>query len=162
AGRRAVLLPGLLIGRAGRMTSDLRRLGGIALAAFMLSACLATCEMALGATSAWWPKWLLNDWGTVEFPAYQAIGSQVAGVVKAGGAGAGRTGVVRGASYQSSAVGRWAREAEAGPRRKWLRLTVYGGWSCDLEQMARLLLVKGRVRPETVVITLGLKMMARA
>jgi hypothetical protein len=146
----------------GRMTSDLRRLGGILLALSLLAACLAACEVAVGATSALWPSWLRNDWATVEFPAYQAIGSQVAGVVKGRAAEDTPIGVLLGASYQTFDVDMKALEAEVQPARKWLRLTVYAGGTCELEPMARLLLVKGRVRPATVVISLGLKMLARS
>jgi hypothetical protein len=42
-------------------------------------------------------------------------------------------------------------EAGVRPRRKWLRLTVQGGTTCELEQMARLSLVKGRIRPAVLV-----------
>ncbi len=144
------------------MIIDLRRLGGILAALGLLVGCLAIGEAALGSTSGWWPAWLRNDWGTIEFPAYQAIGSQVVGVMKEGPPSDQPIGVLLGSSYQSFGIDMAALEGQLRPPRKWLRLTVYAGWTSDLEQMARLLLVEGRVRPRTVLITLGLKMLARA
>jgi hypothetical protein len=53
-------------------------------------------------------------------------------------------------------------EAAVRPTRKWLRLTVQGGSTCEVDRIARLLLIDGRVKPATVVITLGPKMLAHA
>jgi hypothetical protein len=142
--------------------SDLRRLGGVAAAVAFLAACLASCEAALAATSPWWPAWLKYDWGCIEFPASQAIGPRIAGVVKAGPAQDRSIGVLLGSSYQWTDIDLPMLEAEVRPTRKWLRLTVHGGSTCEVDRIARLLLIDGQVKPATVVITVGAKMLAHA
>lgn len=141
---------------------DLRRLGGIAVSAAFLAACLGLSELAMGATSPWWPAWLRNDWGNIEYPARQLIGARVAGVVKESRGRPAPLGVVLGASYQTYGVDVASLESGVEPRHRWLRLTVPGSTVCELAAMARLLLDEGRVRPGYAVITLAPKMMARS
>lgn len=141
---------------------DMGRLRGILPVAFLLSACLADCQATFAGFRAWWPTWLRNDWAAVEYTAYEEVGPQVAGLVRTGHAYAGSINVLLGASYQSYGIDLSSLEAEVRPHRRWLRLTAYfGATPCELEQLAQLLLIKGHVKPATVVVTLGLRMLAR-
>jgi len=140
---------------------EVRRLSGIVLTAAFVTLCLLTCEWSLGATSRWWPRWLKNDWATVEFPAFRSCGPQIAGVVKEGYAGGRPIGLLIGASHQVFAIDQALLESEVQPRLKWLRLTVYVGTTCEIEQIARLL-IKNQIRPAIVLLNFSFRMLARS
>jgi hypothetical protein len=140
---------------------DLRRLGGILSASVLLAICLAACEAGLGASRIWWPFWLKNDWAISEFQAHETVGKQIAGLVAQGYADGPPVGILIGASHQAFAIDPPALEGQIEPRLKWLRSTVYGGSTTELEPIARLA-IGSRIRPAMVLINISLRMLTRS
>ena len=139
---------------------DLRRLGGLLIAAACVLPCLAFCAVAVRASSPWWPGWMKNDWCRGEMYVFEMSAGRISGLEKEGFNDSRPIGVFLGSSTMDSAIDPALLEPAVDPRMRWLFLIGYATSAREMELMAQLLF-KSKIKPAIIVVGLQLMMLAR-
>ncbi len=138
---------------------DLRRLGGVLIAAALLVPCLAITEGFLASTTRWWPAWARSDWEAWRFEFLEGVGPRLASQAD------GRSGDVRplGLLIGSSSI----RHIDSGllercssGQLRWLVLTGPVAGPLEMKEALRLAL-GGGLRPARLVVAMELLQLAR-